>query len=67
MYLKCYYNANKGIASISEVEEALKRAGMSFVVDNDLGYPSVNFPPTASYEDWERVQSVLRDAGFETE
>jgi len=68
MYLKVYYNPNKQDAQVDEVRAMLPADMPGFTVDRIPGScVAVNFPQGSKYSDFQRVQKVLQDAGFETE
>lgn len=63
MYLKVPYHNGKE-TTIEEVKAALPDDIEGLTVDTDLNYPSVEFPPDASYEDYKRIEEVLKAKGF---
>jgi hypothetical protein len=68
MYLKVPYVKENGVtrfATVEEVQTALPKDMQGLTVDTALNYPCVEFPAGASYEDHQRVQKHLEDAGFE--
>lgn len=70
MYLKVPYVKVGSLvqdASVKEVQAALPADMPGLTVDNDLGYPSVNFPDGSKYADLQYVQKALQEKGFETE
>ena len=70
MYLKVPYVKVGNLvhdASVKEVKAALPADMPGLTVDDNLGYPSVNFPDGSKYPDLQRVQKVLQERGFETE
>lgn len=67
MYLKVYYGPDKKDATIEQVEKALPKDMEGLNVFDGSGIACVDFPEGSPYSDWQRVQKILQDAGFETE
>lgn len=68
MYLKVPYHKDANgthDATVEQVEEALEGEMDGLTVDTDLNYPCVEFPEGATHTDYQRVQKVLENAGFE--
>lgn len=68
MYLKVPYHKDENgthNATIEQVQDAIANEMDGLTVDDDLHYPSVEFPDGATYADYQRVQRVLIERGFE--
>lgn len=70
MYLKVPHKKHGNLvkdATVEEVENALKSIApnIGLTVDMDLNYPCVEFPAGTSYQEYQRVEKALNDAGFE--
>lgn len=69
MYLKVPYHKDAdGVtrdATVEQVEQAIRGQMDGLTVDMALRFPCVEFPATATYADYQRIQRVLLDTGFE--
>ena len=70
MYLKVPYNAQKQIATVEEVSQAIQRIAPDAGLTVDDGvptahYPFVNFPDGFPYDEYKRIEAALNALGFE--
>ena len=68
MYLKVPYRKDESgtrSTSTEEVQAALPKDMSGLTVDTALNFPCVEFPQGATYEDYQRIQQLLMECGFE--
>lgn len=63
-YWKVPYSPKGGYATVEEVQADLPSDVPDLSVDEDLNYPSVQFPAGTSSETMQKVKKHLQDHGF---